>query len=49
MTDGVPEMRLFQIEVSSTKQIWRIWGEGYVNVYPDAGFRSGKDSARIYP
>ena len=36
-------------EVSSTKEIWRIWGEGYVNVYPDAGFRSGKGSARIYP
>ena len=36
-------------EVSNTTEIWRVWGEGYVNIYPDAQFRIGKNSARIYP
>lgn len=36
-------------EVSNTAEIWRVEEEGYVNIYPDAEFRSGRNSTRIYP
>ena len=36
-------------EVSNTTEIWKVWGDGYVNIYPDAHIRSGRQCARIYP
>ena len=36
-------------ELSNTTEIWKVWGDGYVNIYPDAQIRGGRQSARIYP
>ena len=36
-------------ELSNTAEVWKVWGDGYVNIYPDAQIRAGRQCARIFP